>query len=51
MRGYAKLNTDRCSKKDMTLASTDRLLREEDRKWISGFIANVGQCDNLMVET
>lgn len=49
--GFVKLNTDDSNKGDVGRAGTGGLLRDGDGRWISGFMANMGNCDSLTTKT
>lgn len=38
-------------REDLTQASVAGVLWDESKKWITGLMTNLGQCDSLMVET
>lgn len=48
--GYVKLNTDGSSQSTRGQAGAGWLLRDEERRWLMGFMANMHDCDSLASE-
>ena len=48
---WFKINTDGCLKQNFALAGAGRLIRNTLRGWVVGFVANLGNCSVLAVET
>lgn len=48
--GFVKLNTNGCCKLSSLQASAGGFIWNEEGRWITGFMANISQCDSLTEE-